>query len=348
MSISRNESWSEIADEEEHLTVFLKFDEAIEGILGDFNATAQKSYKIETTSGSVSRTSRDQVSDAVDSLGGSPTKLSVRYSQPYDGQGGGASVSIITQPIGDKHKTFSMLLVTGDQETEINGLFSTLRNRLSAEIKRQFPKSKIAKQKESQTTAIAPDFIPTILSNSKKTWTRRLRHPIIAGLIVVLVPPVVPKLWPGAVRYATEHFDGGGGVSVSNFPNVEIVTQGPDNASKYCETFSGTGADDPKWPLWSSARSTEDYFFKEVVNFPEVNRWNIQLNIGDNPQQQNTLITVKFFYVPMRVSDQLKKEVDATGTIRRTTFPNEARTFPSSDVNLVRPKGDLKQPSCLE
>ena len=54
----RNKTWQDIAALDEHLTVFLKLDEALERFLGDFGFSSHEAYKIGTDSGSVDRPSR--------------------------------------------------------------------------------------------------------------------------------------------------------------------------------------------------------------------------------------------------------------------------------------------------
>lgn len=136
----RNKTWQDIAALDEHLTVFLTLDEALERFLGDFGFSSHEVYKIGTDSGSVDRSSRAQISAAVDSLGGSLSSLEGRYTDP-DGSG---SVGITTQPFPafPLYRIACALNVHGDDETETNGRFDTLRNRMDAEIRRQWPKSR--------------------------------------------------------------------------------------------------------------------------------------------------------------------------------------------------------------
>jgi hypothetical protein len=76
----RNKTWQDIAALDEHLTVFLKLDEALERFLEDFRFSSHEAYKIGTDSGLVDRSSRALISAAVDSLGGSLSSLEVRYN----------------------------------------------------------------------------------------------------------------------------------------------------------------------------------------------------------------------------------------------------------------------------
>jgi len=56
MGVYRNHLWTEIAQLDEHLTVFLMLDEALECFLEDFASTLHEPYVISTDSGSVDRT----------------------------------------------------------------------------------------------------------------------------------------------------------------------------------------------------------------------------------------------------------------------------------------------------
>src|SRR5450759_2950257 len=71
MSIYRHKLWTDVAALDDHLTVFLKLDEALENFLGDFGFSSPEPYKISTGGGAVDRPSRAQISAAVDTLGGS-------------------------------------------------------------------------------------------------------------------------------------------------------------------------------------------------------------------------------------------------------------------------------------
>lgn len=79
----------------------------------------------------------------------------------------------------------------GDDENETNGRFDTLRNRMDAEIKRQWPKSTVAKSEVTPPSATPP---AVTLPRRKGFWQRVdrfLRHPtgseIVGGLVVVVV-----------------------------------------------------------------------------------------------------------------------------------------------------------------
>jgi HAD superfamily hydrolase (TIGR01509 family) len=148
---NRYQSWLDVAALDEHLTVFLKLDEALERFLADSASFSREPYKISTGSGSVERMSRAQISDAVDSLGGSLNVLEVWYACP------GCRVSLDARPFAayPDYRIGCQLNVFGDDEQEYNGRFDTLRNRMDAEIKRQFPPSIPVKQ-GTQPSAAQP------------------------------------------------------------------------------------------------------------------------------------------------------------------------------------------------
>jgi hypothetical protein len=189
----RGKTWQDIAALDEHLTVFLKLDEALERFLEDFGFSSHEAYKISTDSGSVDRLSRAQISAAVDSLGGSLSSLESRYTDPD----GGRSVGITTQPFPafPVYRIACALNVHGDDETETNGRFDTLRNRMDAEIKRQWPKS-TARQQETLPPAVSPPGATTPSAGGFKQWLDGAsRHPIIAPLVVVGVLALITGLW---------------------------------------------------------------------------------------------------------------------------------------------------------
>ena len=154
MGTHRHHTWTDIAESDEHVTVFLKLDEALGGFLGDFASTALKSYTIRADSeSSLDRSSRAQVRDAVDSLSGSPNWLLGSYMKPIQGQEPSNSVSFFTQPIavftpplGIKDRISCCLIVCGKEENETTRLFDSLVKQLDAEIKRHWPKSNTAGQ----------------------------------------------------------------------------------------------------------------------------------------------------------------------------------------------------------
>jgi len=188
----RNKRWQDIAALDEHLTVFLKLDEALECFLEDFGFSSHEAYKISTDSGSVDRSSRAQISAAVDSLGGSLSSLEVRYTDPD----GGRSVGITTQPFPafPLYRIACALNVHGEDETETNGRFDTLRNRMDAEIKRQWPKS-TAPQQETLPPAVSPPTATASSAGGFKQWLDGvLRHPIIVGLVLLGVPALIGVL----------------------------------------------------------------------------------------------------------------------------------------------------------
>ena len=182
----RNKTWQDIAALDEHLTVFLKLDEALERFLEDFGFSSHEAYKISTDSGSVDRSSRAQISAAVDSLGGSLGSLEVRYTDPD----GGRSVGITTQPFPafPLYRIACALNVHGDDETETNGRFDTLRNRMDAQVKRQWPKS-TAPQQETLPPAVSPPTATAPSAGGFKQWLDGVvRHPIIVGLVLLGAP----------------------------------------------------------------------------------------------------------------------------------------------------------------
>jgi len=182
----RNKTWQDIAALDEHLNVFLTLDEALERFLEDFGFSSHEAYKISTDSGSVDRSSRAQISAAVDSLGGSLGSLEVRYTDPD----GGRSVGITTQPFPafPLYRIACALNVHGDDETETNGRFDTLRNRMDAEVKRQWPKS-TAPQQETLPPAVSPPTATAPSAGGFKQWLDGVvRHPIIVGLVLLGAP----------------------------------------------------------------------------------------------------------------------------------------------------------------
>jgi hypothetical protein len=187
----RYNSWFDVAALDEHLTVFLKLDEALERFLGDSASFSREPYKISTDSGSVERSSRAQISDAVDSLGGSLNALEVWYAGP-----GCCHVSLDVRPFAAHplYRIGCMLRVSGDDEQENNGRFDTLRNRMDAEIKRQWPKPKAEEQVTappavSPPPATAPSAPLSRAATApkdrgiKQWWDGVSRHPLWATII---------------------------------------------------------------------------------------------------------------------------------------------------------------------
>ena len=192
---SRYKAWMEVAALDEHLTVFLKLDEALERFLEDLGSFSREPYKIRTDSGSVERTSRAQISDAVDSHGGSLHSLEVWYASPS------CRVSLDVQPFPayPLYRIGCQLHVFGDDEQENNGRFDNLRNRMDAEIKRQFPPS-TAPQQETAPSAATPPAATVPGANAPnaagfKQWLDAAsRHPIIVGLVLLGVPALIGVL----------------------------------------------------------------------------------------------------------------------------------------------------------
>ena len=78
----------------------------------------------------------------------------------------------------------------GDDEQENNGRFDTLRNRMDAEIKRQFPPSNPVKQGTQPSAAQPAATVPTANAPSPggfKPWVSGvLRHPTGAQIVGTL------------------------------------------------------------------------------------------------------------------------------------------------------------------
>jgi len=183
---SRYKSWTDVAALHEHLTVFLKLDEALERFLGDIAPFSRGPYKVRTDSGTLERSSRAEISDAVDSHGGSLDVLEVWYVGP------GCRVNLDVRPFADHplYRIGCLLHVSGDDEQQNNGRFYSLQNRMDAEIKRQWPKPKAVEQvtappsppAATPPTANAPD------TGGFKQWVNRvLRHPTGAQIVGALV-----------------------------------------------------------------------------------------------------------------------------------------------------------------
>jgi len=203
MGSYRHHTWTDVAALDQHLTVFLKLDEALERFLEDFESSSHEPYKISTDSGMVNRTSRAQISDAVDSLGGSLNTLEVWYTGP-----GGGRVSLGVRPYA-AHPLYRIgcsLNVFGDDENETNGRFDTLRNRMDAEIKREWPKPTAVEQVSASPATTVPSTSTTTPAPTEpkargfKHWMGGvLRHPtgaqIVGGLVVVLVVASIGALW---------------------------------------------------------------------------------------------------------------------------------------------------------
>jgi len=195
MMNNRYKGWTDVAALDEHLTVFLKMDEALERFLGDIASFSREPYKISTDSGSVERSSHAQISDAVDSHGGLLNALEVWYAGP------GCRVSLDVRPFAayPLYRIGCQLNVFRDDEIENNGRFDSLRNRMDAEIKRQFPPSTAPQQVTAPVVAAPPATGPSATASSAmgfKQWVSGfLRHPIIAPLVVVGVLALIGGLW---------------------------------------------------------------------------------------------------------------------------------------------------------
>jgi hypothetical protein len=169
MSNFRKRSWTDLAEPDEHLTVFVKLDEALGRFLGDFAPSSGIAYTVHAEDGSsVDLSARAQVSDAIDSLEGSAKWLSVSYTRSSLSQGPGRSVTFFTEPLaafteplGIKHRISCCLMVFGNDESEINELFESLCARLDEEIKRVWPKSNSARQQAEPPVADRPVSTPS-------------------------------------------------------------------------------------------------------------------------------------------------------------------------------------------
>ncbi len=181
----RHHIWTDIAALDEHLTVFLKLDEALERFLEDFGPSSNERYTISTQSGLVERPSRAQIRDAVDSLGGSLNKLGVWYGGP----GGTRTSSLTTRPFPayPLDRIGCALDVFGDDEIETNGRFDNLRNRMDAEIKRQFPPSTAAEPVTAPPAAAPPAATAPSAGGFKQWLDGGLRHPTGAQIVGALV-----------------------------------------------------------------------------------------------------------------------------------------------------------------
>ena len=182
----RHHTWYDIADLNENLTVFLKLDEALERFLEGFAFSSHEPYKISTDSGTLERPSRAQISAAADSLGGSPRGFEVWYLGPDRSR----SVDLAVVPFSafPVQRIGCTLQVFGDDENETNGRFDTLRNRMDAQVKRQWPKS-TAPQQETLPPAVSPPTATAPSAGGFKQWLDGVvRHPIIVGLVLLGAP----------------------------------------------------------------------------------------------------------------------------------------------------------------
>lgn len=190
MSISRQEVWKDIVGPHEHLALFLKLDEALEGFLGPFGTSAHKTYSISGERGSLQRQSRAQVSDAL-SLGGAVDSITAQYIEPSDLLSTSRSVSLTATTYIGREGVSCLLLVNGYDEHETNGWFETLRNRISADIVREFPKSGAVQMKNLSQTVNQSRSIQNPSNRFIRTWRSVAQHPtgstIVGGLVVAAV-----------------------------------------------------------------------------------------------------------------------------------------------------------------
>ncbi len=188
MSIYRHQLWTDVAAVDEHLTVFLKLDEALEGFLRDFGLSSHLPYKISTGGGAVDRPSREQISTAVDMLGGSLHSLAARYNDPEFSR----SVGLHTQPFPAHplDRIAVSLDVHGDNEHETAGRFDTLKNRMDAEIKRQFPSSRVALEEAARPVLSVSSSAPVSVASAnwfKERVSGVVRHPTGSQIVGALV-----------------------------------------------------------------------------------------------------------------------------------------------------------------
>lgn len=196
MSIDRRENWDIFAKKSHHLVAFLKLDETLENILGDFATSADRDYRINTSSGSMNVTSRSLVQDAADSLGGRLIDLSSWYSSQVRESGNHLitaenpiRVGLFTYDMSFNPTIDCTLHLSGKDENQVNGLFESIRNRMGAEIQRQFPIGEATLQTLLQPIASGPRPIETqpTVSGSKPAWRRFWQHPTVSQVVAILV-----------------------------------------------------------------------------------------------------------------------------------------------------------------
>jgi hypothetical protein len=202
MGSHRYQTWTDIAALDEHLTVFfLKLDEALEHFLEDFAFSSHEPYKIRTDSGTIDRPFRAQISDAVDSLGGSPRGFEVWYLGPDRSRS--VNLEVVPFSAWPLHRIGCTLQVFCDDENETNGRFATLLNRMDAEITRLWPKSPAAEQVTPPATTVPTVTPPAPIVPGRDGFWRRvdrvLRHPtvseVVGGLVVVGVVVLFTVMW---------------------------------------------------------------------------------------------------------------------------------------------------------
>lgn len=184
-------------------TLFLKLDGALEGFLGKFGISSNKTYTINTAGGSINRRSRSQVIGALDSLGGFPKDLTVVYSEPLGPLKGNRQVCLITTTL-ENNMVGCYLSVNGDYEDETNGLFETLRNRMDAEIKRQATDTQANTNVNANATSnshapsATPD--PNLISEKNhanvvnNSWLSRIWRDHLSLLVTTIIATVAGGL----------------------------------------------------------------------------------------------------------------------------------------------------------
>jgi len=178
MGLILNQNWEKVVPRDNFVSLFLTLDEALDGFLGEFSVRVRPSYSISAKNGSLDRSNRAEVSDAVDSLGGSPNSISAAYYEPYDPVWTGRSVRMSVNDVsGD---VYVFLNVGGQNEEIARGQFHALCNQISAEIERKFPKPKPSDKPEIRRFSI---------------FSKILKHPIPSGLIVLILGTFLLKVF---------------------------------------------------------------------------------------------------------------------------------------------------------
>lgn len=177
MGLTLNHHWEKVVPRSEFVTLFLALDEALDGFLGEYSVRVRPSYTISATNGSVDRSQRSEVSNAIDSLGGSPNSIVSAYYEPYDAMWTGRSVRMSVDDVSGGVYVF--LNVGGHNEETARGQFHALRNQISAEIERMFPKSKPVNKPETRRFPI---------------FSKVFKHPIPSGLIVLILGTIILKV----------------------------------------------------------------------------------------------------------------------------------------------------------
>lgn len=188
-SLSLNESWPDVVDANEHLDFFLKMDKALGEFLGEFAVRSAPSYSIIASKGEVNRNFRTDVSNALDSLGGSPRAFIASYIEPYDSWYTGRAVEFKTEQSSGQIVSCS-LSAQGQNENDVRGQFEMIRNLFTAEINRQFPPVRILEPKTPATSASGH-----ALNGFRRRFDGITRHPVWSGVIAALIVTSILALW---------------------------------------------------------------------------------------------------------------------------------------------------------